>query len=72
MFYFYVMLHYNLFVVREAKNFGYFQITVYWTENSTVFEGDCEVSLHSLSQQPLVILVYVKCDRLQSRIELVT
>ena len=25
---------------------------LYWTENSTVIEGDCEVSLRSLSQQP--------------------
>ena len=43
---------------------------LYWTENSTVIEGDCEVSLRSSSQQPPVI--YVKCDRLQPWIEPVT
>ena len=40
------------------------------TENSTVNEGDCEVSLRSLSQQPPI--KYVNCDRLQPRIEPVT
>ena len=36
-------------------------------ENETVIEGDCEVSSRSSSQQPPV--TYVKCDRLQPRIE---
>ena len=40
------------------------------TKNSTLVEGDCEVSLRSSSQQSPGI--YVKCDRLQPRIELVT
>ena len=39
----------------------------YRRENSTVIEGDCEVSLRSLSQQPPI--KYVNCDRLQPRIE---
>ena len=38
--------------------------------DSTVIEGDCEVSLHSSSQQPPI--KYVNCDRLQPRIEPVT
>ena len=42
----------------------------YWTEKSTVIVRECEVSLRSSSQQPPVI--YVKCDRLQRRIEPVT
>ena len=41
-----------------------------WTENSTVIEEDCEVSLRYSSQQPPV--KYVECDRLQPRIEPVT
>ena len=38
------------------------------TENSTVIEGDCQVSLRFLSQQ----LINVKSDRLQPWIEPVT
>ena len=34
----------------EIYNWGYFQL--YWTENPTVIEKDCEVSLCSLNQQP--------------------
>ena len=51
---------------------GYFSnfFKLYWTENSTVIEGDCEVSLRSSNQPPPV--KYVKCDRLQPRIEPVT
>ena len=50
---------------------GYFQIIL--NENSTVIEGDCEVSLRSSSQQPpLPLVIYVKCDRVQPRIEPVT
>ena len=35
---------------------------LYGAVNSAVIEGDCEVSLHSLSQLPPG--AYVKCDRL--------
>ena len=42
---------------------GYFQIIVDREFNSTVTEGDCEVSLRSSSPQPPG--KYVKCDRLQ-------
>ena len=43
---------------------------LYRTENSTVIEGECEVGLRSWSLQPPV--KYIKCDRLQPRIEPVT
>ena len=40
----------NFFALRYNKIVNIFKL--YLTENSSIIEGDCEVSLHSSSQQP--------------------
>ena len=86
LFYYFVTPSYNLGkregIIKEVKSLG--KGGVVWDKtyfcdrlwngmkNSTVIEGDCKVSLCSSSQQPFVIPVYVKCNRLQPRIEPVT
>ena len=54
----------------QTQIFSLVIFELYSTENSTVIEGVCEVSLRSLTQQPSRI--YVKCDRLQPSIKPVT